>query len=78
MSVAIELIENEIASKHKRWRGLIMAGGLRLIPLFQVFLDVVAGCELPICADRECHDAEHEVALAAPLYRTNLTGEPRR
>ena len=24
---------------------------LRLIPLFQVFLDVVAGCELPICAD---------------------------
>ena len=23
----------------------------RLIPLFQVFLDVVAGCELPICAD---------------------------
>ncbi len=25
--------------------------GLRLIPLFQVCLDVVARCELPICAD---------------------------
>ncbi len=32
-------------------RSVSKAGFARLIPLFQVCLDVVARCELPICAD---------------------------